>query len=183
MKAGQHGMQSTWHFHFRTPSYLAWAGLGMAEGTRRGSSLAAQSNNQTRRMPPNDAMAHTVLRHSPLAPAISPRSPQRSPTREGRRVPHLAALTSTRAGTDNFKYIQRPRRAVADLFEMLPEELQNGPEASRSVQSVTPRCTISVDASSLFARITTHPTNVAPWLRQRLRRDRDEHALFHAAIG
>ena len=35
----------------------------------------------------------------------------------------------TRAGTDNFKYVQRLRRALADLFKKLPEDLQNGPEA------------------------------------------------------
>jgi NTE family protein len=35
----------------------------------------------------------------------------------------------TRAGTDNFKYVQRLRRAMADLLEKLPEPLQKGPEA------------------------------------------------------
>jgi NTE family protein len=35
----------------------------------------------------------------------------------------------TRAGTDSFKHIQQLRRALADLFEQLPERLRNGPEA------------------------------------------------------
>ena len=35
----------------------------------------------------------------------------------------------TRAGTDSFEYIQRLRRALADLFDKLPEDLRNGPEA------------------------------------------------------
>jgi NTE family protein len=35
----------------------------------------------------------------------------------------------TRAGTDQFKHIQNPRRAVADLLEKLPDHLKNTPEA------------------------------------------------------
>jgi NTE family protein len=35
----------------------------------------------------------------------------------------------TRAGTNSFKHIQQLRRALADLFEQLPEQLRNGPEA------------------------------------------------------
>jgi NTE family protein len=35
----------------------------------------------------------------------------------------------TRAGTDQFKHVQRLRRAVADLLEKLPEDLRNSPEA------------------------------------------------------
>jgi NTE family protein len=35
----------------------------------------------------------------------------------------------TRAGTDMFKYIQRIRRALADLQDKLPDELRNTPEA------------------------------------------------------
>jgi NTE family protein len=35
----------------------------------------------------------------------------------------------TRAGTDMFKYIQRIRRALADLQDRLPDELRNTPEA------------------------------------------------------
>ena len=36
----------------------------------------------------------------------------------------------TRAGTDAFKYIQRIRRALADLQDKLPDELRNTPEAA-----------------------------------------------------
>jgi NTE family protein len=35
----------------------------------------------------------------------------------------------TRAGTDSFKHVQRLRRAMADLLEKLPEDLQKGAEA------------------------------------------------------
>jgi NTE family protein len=35
----------------------------------------------------------------------------------------------TRAGTDNIRYIQQLRRAMADLLDKLPEDLRNGPEA------------------------------------------------------
>jgi NTE family protein len=35
----------------------------------------------------------------------------------------------TRAGTDQFKHVQRLRRALADLLEKLPEDLRNSPEA------------------------------------------------------
>jgi len=45
------------------------------------------------------------------------------------RQKEIQYSSRTRAGTDNFKYAQRLRRAMADLFEKLPEELQNGPEA------------------------------------------------------
>jgi NTE family protein len=45
------------------------------------------------------------------------------------RQKEIQYSSRTRAGTDNFKYVQRLRRAMADLFEKLPEELQNGPEA------------------------------------------------------
>ena len=45
------------------------------------------------------------------------------------RQKEIQYSSRTRAGTDSFKYIQRLRRAMADLFEKLPEELQNGPEA------------------------------------------------------
>jgi len=34
-----------------------------------------------------------------------------------------------RAGTASFKYVQGLRRAMADLFEKLPEDLQNSSEA------------------------------------------------------
>jgi len=45
------------------------------------------------------------------------------------RQKEIQYSSRTRAGTDNFKYVQRLRRAMTDLFEKLPEELQNGPEA------------------------------------------------------
>jgi NTE family protein len=45
------------------------------------------------------------------------------------RQKEIQYSSRTRAGTDNFKYVQRLRRAMADLFEKLPEHLQNGPEA------------------------------------------------------
>jgi NTE family protein len=45
------------------------------------------------------------------------------------RQKEIQYSSRTRAGTDSFKYVQRLRRAMADLFEKLPEDLQNGPEA------------------------------------------------------
>jgi NTE family protein len=45
------------------------------------------------------------------------------------RQKEIQYSSRTRAGTDNFKYVQRLRRAMADLFEKLSEDLQNGPEA------------------------------------------------------
>jgi NTE family protein len=45
------------------------------------------------------------------------------------RQKEIQYSSRTRAGTDSFKHVQRLRRAMADLFEKLPEELQNGPEA------------------------------------------------------
>src|SRR5258705_1291819 len=45
------------------------------------------------------------------------------------RQKEIQYSSRTRAGTDNFKYVQRLRRAMTDLFEKLPEDLQNGPEA------------------------------------------------------
>jgi len=45
------------------------------------------------------------------------------------RKQEIQYSSRTRAGTDNFKDIQRLRRAMADLFEKLPETLKNGPEA------------------------------------------------------
>jgi NTE family protein len=45
------------------------------------------------------------------------------------RQKEIQYSSRTRAGTDNFKYVQRVRRAMADLIEKLPEDLQNGPEA------------------------------------------------------
>jgi NTE family protein len=35
----------------------------------------------------------------------------------------------TRAGTDQFKYIQKLRHAAADLLDKLPDDLRNTPEA------------------------------------------------------
>jgi NTE family protein len=45
------------------------------------------------------------------------------------REKEIRYSSRTRAGTDQFKHVQRLRRAVADLLEKLPEELRNGPEA------------------------------------------------------
>ena len=45
------------------------------------------------------------------------------------RQKEIQYSSRTRAGTASFKSVQRLRRALADLFEKLPEDLQNGPEA------------------------------------------------------
>jgi NTE family protein len=45
------------------------------------------------------------------------------------RQKEIQYSSRTRAGTAGFEYIQRLRRAMADLIEKLPEELRNGPEA------------------------------------------------------
>jgi NTE family protein len=45
------------------------------------------------------------------------------------RQKEIQYSSRSRAGTDNFKYVQQLRRAMADLFEKLPEDLRNGPEA------------------------------------------------------
>jgi NTE family protein len=45
------------------------------------------------------------------------------------RQKEIQYSSRTRAGTDNFKHVQGLRRAMADLFEKLPADLQNGPEA------------------------------------------------------
>jgi NTE family protein len=45
------------------------------------------------------------------------------------RQKEIQYSSRTRASTDSFKHIQRLRRALADLFEKLPETLRNGPEA------------------------------------------------------
>jgi NTE family protein len=45
------------------------------------------------------------------------------------RKQEIQYSSRTRAGTDNFRHIQRLRRAMVDLFEKLPEALRNGPEA------------------------------------------------------
>jgi NTE family protein len=45
------------------------------------------------------------------------------------RQKEIQYSSRTRAGTDNFKYVQRVRRAMADLIGKLPEDLQNGSEA------------------------------------------------------
>src|SRR4029077_14945779 len=43
------------------------------------------------------------------------------------RQKEIQSSSRTRAGTDSFKNVQRLRRAMADLFEKLPGDLQNGP--------------------------------------------------------
>jgi NTE family protein len=45
------------------------------------------------------------------------------------RQKEIQYSSRARASTDSFKHIQRLRRALADLFEKLPETLRNGPEA------------------------------------------------------
>jgi NTE family protein len=45
------------------------------------------------------------------------------------RQKEIQYSSRTRAGTDSFEHIQRLRRALADLFDKLPETLRNGPEA------------------------------------------------------
>jgi len=45
------------------------------------------------------------------------------------REKEIRYSSRTRAGTDQFKHIQRLRRAVAGLLEKLPEELKHSPEA------------------------------------------------------
>jgi NTE family protein len=45
------------------------------------------------------------------------------------REKEIRYSSRTRAGTDQFKHIQRLRRAVAGMLEKLPEDLKNGPEA------------------------------------------------------
>jgi NTE family protein len=45
------------------------------------------------------------------------------------RQKEIQYSSRTRAGTDNFKYVRRLRRAMAELFEKIPADLQNGPEA------------------------------------------------------
>ena len=53
----------------------------------------------------------------------------RTMTEVATRQKEIQYSNRTRAGTDNFKYVQRLRRAMAELFEKLPKDLQNGPEA------------------------------------------------------
>jgi NTE family protein len=45
------------------------------------------------------------------------------------RQKEIQYSSRTRAGTDTFERIQQLRRALADLFEKLPETLRDGPEA------------------------------------------------------
>jgi hypothetical protein len=45
------------------------------------------------------------------------------------RQKEIQYSSRTRASTDSFESIQRLRRALANLFEKLPETLRNGPEA------------------------------------------------------
>jgi NTE family protein len=45
------------------------------------------------------------------------------------RQKEIQYSSRTRAGTDNFEHIHQLRRALADLFEKLPETLRDGPEA------------------------------------------------------
>jgi NTE family protein len=45
------------------------------------------------------------------------------------RKKEIQYSSRTRASTDSFKYVQRLRRATADLLEKLPDHLRHGPEA------------------------------------------------------
>ena len=45
------------------------------------------------------------------------------------REKEIRYSSRTRAGTDQFKYTQRLRRAAADLLDKLPQDLRNSPEA------------------------------------------------------
>jgi NTE family protein len=45
------------------------------------------------------------------------------------RQKEIQYSSRTRASTDNFKRVQRLRRAMVDLFEKLPADLRDGPEA------------------------------------------------------
>src|SRR6267154_676749 len=45
------------------------------------------------------------------------------------RQKEIQYSSRTRAGTDTFKHVQQLRRAMADLFEKLPADLQSGREA------------------------------------------------------
>ncbi len=45
------------------------------------------------------------------------------------REKEIRYSSRTRAGTDQFKYVQRLRHTLADLMERLPEDLKNSPEA------------------------------------------------------
>jgi NTE family protein len=55
--------------------------------------------------------------------------PPRTIAEVSTRQKEIQYSSRTRAGTDNFKHVQRLRRALADLFKKLPEDLQAGPEA------------------------------------------------------
>jgi NTE family protein len=45
------------------------------------------------------------------------------------REKEIRYSSRTRAGTDQFKYVQRLRHTLADLMEKVPEDLKNSPEA------------------------------------------------------
>jgi NTE family protein len=45
------------------------------------------------------------------------------------REKEIRYSSRTRAGTDQFKYVQRLRHTLADLLEKLPEDLRNSPDA------------------------------------------------------
>ena len=69
--------------------------------------------------------------------------PPRTIAEVSTRQKEIQYSSRTRAGTDNFKYVQRLRRALADLFKKLPEDLQNGPRRSCFRQMVITRSTTS----------------------------------------
>ena len=47
----------------------------------------------------------------------------------GPPIEEIRYSSRTRAGTDQFKHVQKMRRAVAGLLEQLPEKLKDSPEA------------------------------------------------------
>jgi len=54
------------------------------------------------------------------------------------REKEIRYSSRTRAGTDQFKYLQKLRHTLADLLEKLPENLRNSPEA-RLLKSASER--------------------------------------------
>jgi NTE family protein len=55
------------------------------------------------------------------------------------REKEIRYSSRTRAGTDQFKHVQKMRRVVADLLEKLPRELKDSPEAKLLNSAAGPR--------------------------------------------
>jgi xylulose-5-phosphate/fructose-6-phosphate phosphoketolase len=66
----------------------------------------------------------------------------------------IRSSSCTRAGTDQFRHIQKLRRAAAGLLEKLPEELRNSPEA-KLLGTVADRKVYDNHSADLSARGTT----------------------------